>query len=144
MPVLTLPKQTHRGVPVKELMSFFRLLCLVSIFVSFQKVQAGDLEWSGKYTFEANHLENPELNTATKSVKDYGLSHLVLSPKIVASDGLIINARFDIFNNSGYQNSQMGQVWGHGVNTGANTNTNTSNSYSENQADETLKVSNYI
>ncbi len=73
---------------------------------------AGDFEWSGLYRFEANHIENSELNSDTDAFKDYGLHHLILKPKIVAADGLTIYGRFDILNNTELTNSVHGQIFG--------------------------------
>src|SRR3989344_5765070 len=77
-----------------------------------------DIEWSGVYRFEGNHLKNSELGDRGKEL-GYGLHHLVLRPKIVAGDGLTIQGQFNIFNDAtNYPNSQMGQVWGSGVRAG--------------------------
>jgi hypothetical protein len=109
-----------------------------------------DIEWSGVYRIEAININNPDLggkrfgdaNTHGKREQNYALSHLVLRPKIVASDGLTIYGQFDIFNNAAYPNSQLGQTWGSGVNTGtAPDSTGQSNTLSSNQKAESIQVS---
>lgn len=83
------------------------LVCRVSL--------AADLQWSGTYRFEGVSVINPDLTSQNRE-KNYLLHHLVLRPKIVASDGIIIHSRFDIFNNANsfHSNSQLGQFLGNG------------------------------
>jgi hypothetical protein len=76
---------------------------------------AADFEWSGTYRVEGNHIKNSELNGSRQL--DYGLHHLSLRPKIVAGDGITIFGQFELFNSNSYPNSQLGQVFGSGVNT---------------------------
>ncbi|MCB0377394.1 MAG: hypothetical protein KDD33_02790 [Bdellovibrionales bacterium] len=76
---------------------------------------AGDIKWSGTYRFEGTKVLNSDLSSNGPS-KGYMLHHLTLRPEIVAYDGLTIRSRFDIFNNSTFPNSQLGQVFGDGVN----------------------------
>lgn len=76
---------------------------------------AADFEWSGIYRVEGNHIKNSELNGGRQL--DYGLHHLSLRPKIVAGDGITIFGQFELFNSNSYPNSQLGQVFGSGVNT---------------------------
>jgi hypothetical protein len=70
---------------------------------------AADVTWGGTYRIEATKVSNPELSSA-KSNKAYILHHLVLSPKIIAADGLTIYSRMDFLNNSGFGITQSGQV----------------------------------
>lgn len=104
-----------------------------------------DIEWSGVYRIEANAIHNSDLGSKKRDL-DYGLHHLVLRPKIVAGDGLTIFGQFDVLNSAAYPNSQMGQVWGSGVNTAAqspsaDTTGPGSNVVSKTQKAETIEVS---
>lgn len=119
------------------------ILLLVCLFIP-TSVWAGDLEWSGLYRIEANHIKNSELNNS-KREKNYGLHHLILRPKIVAADGLTIYSQFNIFNispgaTSVYANSQMGQLWGNGVGDAAPSTDRDSNSLSQQQEAESIQV----
>jgi len=106
--------QTYRtGVMQKNSTIFITLSVLLSSLFLSSSVYAS-IEWSGLYRFEGNHIKNSELGSRGKELS-YGMHHLVLRPKIVAGDGIAIHSRFDIFNHDFYKNSQMGQVWGSGV-----------------------------
>ena len=73
---------------------------------------AADLNWTGLYRVEGVKVQNPELSSANKN-KAYILHHLILSPKIVAADGVTIYSKFDIFNNSDFgTDSQAGETLG--------------------------------
>ncbi len=103
-----------------------------------------DIEWSGIYRIEGNAIHNSELNDKGRDL-GYGLHTLLLRPKIVAGDGLTIQGQFNIFNSAGYPNSQLGQVWGSGVNNGSPQNSDNtgpnSNAVSDTQKAETIEVS---
>ncbi len=121
---------------------FITLIGLVATVLLSPVLYAGDIEWSGVYRIEGYHLKNSELRGSNKRELNYGLNHLVLRPKITAGDGLTIYGQFNIFNNSRYPNSQMGQVFGSGVgSTTPGTSVDDSNAISENQKAETLEVS---
>jgi len=117
-------------------------LCLLFTSLYFNSVHAGDIEWSGVYRFEGNHIKNPELSSRGKQL-DYGLNHLILRPKIVAGDGLTIYGQFHILNNATYPNSQMGMVWGGGVGTTgtAGTSAEDSSVMSDKQKSDEILVS---
>jgi hypothetical protein len=70
-----------------------------------------DLEWSGRYRVEGNYIKNYTLDSSAGVEDSYIIHHLIMEPKIVASDGLNIKARFDVFNNA-LNNDQHGQVFG--------------------------------
>jgi hypothetical protein len=72
---------------------------------------AGDLSWSGLYRTEGVFIRNPGLDSGQNLEDSYLTHHLILSPKIIPMDGVIIKARFDIFNNA-LGNNQIGQVMG--------------------------------
>ena len=118
-------------------------LLTASLFLN-STVNAGDIEWSGLYRIEGNRIENSELRGGRKRHLGYGLTHLVLRPKITAGDGLTIYGQFNIFNNpTDYPNSQMGQVFGSGVRTvakNATTSQNDSNAISRTQKAEAIDV----
>ncbi|MGZ3721465.1 MAG: hypothetical protein ACXVA9_00960 [Bdellovibrionales bacterium] len=129
-------------------------LLLATQFLNSSIASAGDIEWSGLYRIEGNSIQNSELrggerdgqpDSGKKKKLGYGLSHLVLRPKITAGDGLTIYGQFDIFNGAtDYANSQMGAMYGDGVRqTGAGTSTSAgnSNSLSRTQKAETIEVS---
>jgi hypothetical protein len=127
------------GVMQKNSIIFITLSVLASSLFLNSTAMAGDLEWSGLYRFEGNFLKNSELGSKGKELS-YGLHHLVLRPKIVAGDGLTIFGQFDILNNTGYPNSQMGQIWGGGIGTGVPTSANNSNSQGQTQEADTIQV----
>ncbi len=84
-------------------LSEFLSVVLIFLMVVLQSLlarqaNAGDLSWSGLYRVEAVKIKNAEL-TSDNNDKHYLLQHLLLSPKIVASDGITIYGRFDILNN---------------------------------------------
>ena len=103
---------------------------------------ASNVNWSGLYRIEGYSIKNSEFNSTGRQ-KDYGLSHLILEPNVVAADGIVIEGRFHIFNNSTYPNSQVGQVFGNGVGgtSASNTSFPGSSSTAQNQKEETLMVS---
>jgi hypothetical protein len=100
------------------------------------------MEWSGVYRVEAYNLKNTELSSRGREL-NYGLSHLVLRPKIVAGDGLTIFGQFDVFNSTAYPNSQLGTLWGAGVRTAAppTTSTDGSDVMSQTKSTQSLQVS---
>ncbi|MCB0347785.1 MAG: hypothetical protein KDD37_03075 [Bdellovibrionales bacterium] len=57
---------------------------------------ANSVDWSGVYRFESVYVKNIDTDSDSKN---YFLHHLVLKPKIIAADGLHIQARFDLLNN---------------------------------------------
>lgn len=123
--------------------------CLVASLMGLISLSANavDLDWSGLYRIEGVSIKNSELNGGRE--KAYALHHLILKPKIVAADGLTIHSRFDIFNYNNandpiYNNSQIGQVFGHGIGSSVTAPTqptsSNSNTFSNRQASETLEV----
>lgn len=118
-------------------------ICSAFIFILFSSsVLASNVNWSGLYRIEGYSIKNSELNSTGRQ-KDYGLSHLILQPKVVAADGLTISGRFHIFNSATYPNSQVGQIFGNGVGGTSATNTSFpgSSATAQNQKEETLTVS---
>ncbi len=125
-----------------SLVIFSTLSVLLSTLFINSTVFAGDIEWSGVYRIEGYDLHNTEMRSSNKKELAYGLSHLVLRPKITAGDGVTIYGQFDIFNNANYPNSQMGQTFGSGVRGAApSTSQDDSNTLSHNQKAETIEVS---
>ncbi len=119
-----------------------RLLICSLLLLSVQNVFARSIDWSGGYRIEYNEVDRPTLGSDDlKLRKSYGLNYLYLVPKIVASDGINITGRFDIFSNEidSYKNSQLGSLIGSGLsragkNNGANIN-------SQNQDASNIRVS---
>jgi hypothetical protein len=70
-----------------------------------------DLDWSGEYRFEGNFFKNLNLDKNSGIETSYLTHHLILQPKIIATDGLTIRSRFDVFNNSVPGNT-IGQTFG--------------------------------
>ena len=94
------------------------------------------IDWSGGYRLEYTEVDRPTLADG-KERKAYALNFLYLQPKILASDGINIISRFDIFANSkaAYKNSQLGSTFGTGIGASGN------NVTSENQDARLLQVS---
>ncbi len=95
-----------------------KILVAVITTVFTYQAYAGDINWAGRYRVESHLLKNPRLTSASND-HSYLNHHLVLSPHVIAADGITIHTRFDIFNNSDYPNSQFGQFFG-----GSGTTTN--------------------
>jgi hypothetical protein len=78
--------------------------------------QATSIDWAGGYRFEWTEVDRPSLTTPGQR-KAYGLHHLYLSPRIIASDGVNIYSKFHILGSqdSAYQYSQAGDIWGGGL-----------------------------
>ncbi|MGZ3691052.1 MAG: hypothetical protein ACXVAX_06100, partial [Pseudobdellovibrio sp.] len=87
---------------------------LILSLVMAQNAQAISIDWSGGYRIEYTDITNPTLNSDHPDPKTYGLQFLYLNSKIVASDGININARFDVMGSQtpGYENSQLGALLG--------------------------------
>lgn len=118
---------------------------ILGIFALFVGSAHGDIEWEGTYRFEGLMAQNPELAKENTETKAYMLHHLVLRPKITAYDGLTIHGRFDILNTDStqfpqYQNSQLGDFVGSGVNDGSPSNATDSNVLSDNQRSSMINV----
>ncbi len=90
-----------------QIASFF----LASSVIFSTNTFGADLQWSGRYRTEGIFLKNTTLDKNEGIEDSYLIHHLILEPKIIASDGLNIKARFDIFNNA-LGNDQRGQVFG--------------------------------
>lgn len=107
------------------------LILIVSFFS-----QANSLDWRGGYRFEFVEIDKPSLTNPSQK-KSYGLNYLYLAPRIVASDGINVVSRFEIFaNQDPYYNSYLGAQWG-GGNTSAG---NPGKSNSLGSASESLPV----
>jgi hypothetical protein len=119
-----------------------KILITLSVLASllFLNSAYADIEWSGVYRFEGNLINNSDLNDKHKELA-YGLSTLILRPKIVAGDGLTINGQFNILNNTAEPNSQLGAVMGGGVGTGTpTTSASNSSTLSQTMKNDTLSV----
>lgn len=97
-----------------------KILILLLSIASLQ-AQAISLDWTGGYRLEYTHIDCPTLGDPC-GTKSYGTNYLYLQPRVIASDGINIVGRFDIFGSEyeSYRNSQVGSFWGNGLNrTGA-------------------------
>ncbi|MFN7729620.1 MAG: hypothetical protein ACK5P7_10730 [Bdellovibrio sp.] len=112
----------------------------MSLFLT-QTAMAMAVDWSGTYRFEYTEIDKTNLS-AGGGRKSYLLSHLNLSPKIIAADGVHVVANFEVLGNANYPNSQVGQQFGSGANAGTATNMNgtSSNVTSQNQGSSNLQV----
>ena len=118
------------------------LICLIAV-MTVQKVFATSIDWSGGYRIEYTEIDRPTLAADdNKKRKAYGLNYLYLSPKLIASDGINIVSRFDVFSNdiNSYKNSQLGSQFGGGLTRASGTN-NGVNVNSETQDASLLRVS---
>ncbi len=115
--------------------------CFIGVLFGCFSALGMDLDWTGIYRIEGYHIVNSELSDKNRE-KSYGLHHLVLKPKIIAGDGITINARFDVFNSddSFLKNSQTGQVFGSGIGETSSTSSNNSNTLSRRQKSDSLQV----
>ncbi len=111
-------------------------LAAMLIIMMSASAQAANFQWNGRYNFEALAIDKPRLEDGTSS-KAYALHHLILRPKIVASDGFLIRSRFDILNQNGFTNSGLGQKLGVGPR-GAAAGGTTTDATNSNTAAQTL------
>lgn len=101
------------------------------------------LDWKGGYRFEYTEIEKPSL-TNPGLRKSFGTNYLYLSPKLIASDGVNIISRFEVFaSQDTYYNSYLGTIWGQGnSNTSAASGSpSKSNTLGRNSESLSLKVS---
>lgn len=118
----------------------FKLFAIGALVCAFaSNALAVDLSWSGRYRVEGILLKNPTLSSDSNLEKSYILHHLIMEPKIVPQDGLIIKSRFDIFNNLQGRN-QAGQMMGSYNNTNSTTTGDVGGSQTQTQEDEDLRV----
>ncbi len=89
----------------------FTLLIFFILTLATNAASAADLQWSGSYRAEGNYLKNFTFDNGAGKEASYMTNHLILSPKIVAMDGLNIYSRFDLLNNA-IQNNYSGQPLG--------------------------------
>src|ERR1017187_9626312 len=87
----------------------YAITLLVASFGSL--AQAASLEWEGRYRVEGTYIKNFTLDAHAGIENSFIVHHLILEPKIVVSDGLILKTRFDVANNN-LKNNQLGQVFG--------------------------------
>lgn len=119
----------------------FLALCVSVLGLVGANALAGDLEWSGVYRAEGYSLDTMNLDSSTAKRKEYGLHTLILRPKIVAADGLYLNAQLNVFNADDY--NQMGAYFGNGLGVGTPTSSQDSNTLQENQASEQLRLTHF-
>lgn len=116
---------------------------LISGLLVSQTAQAMNIDWSGLYRFEWVQIDRPSLSTPAQS-KYYGLNYLSLTPKILASDGVEVVSRIDLFSSQdpAYQYGQFGDIWGGGLpaNSTSNPDTSRNNAFSQTQGYSPAKV----
>jgi hypothetical protein len=103
-----------RGLMRKIVSNFMNLtahalMLSVAVLCLGSTARAADITWGGTYRVEGIKLINPELSS-DKSDKSYILNHLILSPKIVAADGVTIFGRLDVLNDPNFGINSAGQV----------------------------------
>lgn len=123
----------------KKAFHFASIHSLISILAITFSLSAqafvGDVEWTGFYRIEGNTINNPLLTKESTSRKEYGVHHLVLSPRIVAADGAYINTKFNVFNSQRGGN-QLGSIWG-------DADTSNSTTLSRSQAHQSFRLSQF-
>ncbi len=94
---------------------FIQFVVGLSFLVS-NVAQATSIDWSGGYRIEWMELDRPTLASPGQR-KSYGLHHMYLAPRVIASDGINIYSKFHILSSqdSAYQYSQAGDIWGGGL-----------------------------
>ena len=120
---------------------FVYLSLIISTLTATSDALALSIDWTGGYRLEYTEIDRPSLADA-KERKAYGLNFLYLQPKILASDGINIVSRFDVFSNAhpAYKNSQLGSTFGSGLSPSGST-TNGANVTSENQDASLMRIS---
>lgn len=111
-------------------------LILILVALVGAKAQAISVDWFGTYRFEYVDLSSTSLADPVNK-KAYALNSLILSPKIIAVDGINIVSNFEVLSNNLYPGSQTGQPWGLGVNT---TTTKNSNVLAKSQGGSSIEV----
>ncbi len=116
-------------------------LFFITLVFSVVNAHAVSMDFTGTYRFEWTEIDRPSLTTPYER-KAYGMNYLGLNGKIIASDGVNIHTKFDVFSNSdqAYQNTQHGQQWGSG-NSSASTYPSNSNATSKSPDSQFMKVS---
>lgn len=92
------------------------ILLLTALFAATPSAFAMSIDWAGLYRIEWNQINKPSLGSPDMT-KAYGLHSLQLSPKIVASDGVNIAAKFNVLGSQdpSYSHEQFGELWGAGI-----------------------------
>ena len=116
------------------------VLFIITIFFSFV-ANAGDIEWSGLYRMEGTVINNAILDGTHKKTKEYGLHNLILRPRIVAADGLYIDAQFGVHEKP--VGNQMGAYLGEGPGNGTGADINNSNASAERTSSTEVRISQF-
>jgi hypothetical protein len=91
-------------------LSPFTAVLVAGLFVGFSSsAHSADLTWNGTYRAEAVKIRGAEM-TSDNTDKSYLLHHMVLSPKLVAADGITIFGRLDILNDPTFGIDSQGRV----------------------------------
>ncbi|MBX3016662.1 MAG: hypothetical protein KF767_02140 [Bdellovibrionaceae bacterium] len=91
--------------------TWFRNSLLALLTMATTTAQALSLDWTGHYRFEYTQIESTTLGNP-KNPKAYFLHNLVLSPRVIAADGIEVVAQFSVLGNANYPGSMAGQSFG--------------------------------
>lgn len=98
----------------KVLVAARQCLGLFLVLLGFAiPANALSIDWSGHYRFEYTEINSTSL-AEPGNRKAYVLHNLVLSPKIIAADGIEVVSQFSILGNPDYPGTQAGQAFGIG------------------------------
>lgn len=100
---------SHRPVAQVALRSLSLALAQILALGLVNSAQGADITWGGNYRVEAVKIGNPELSS-NNTDKSYLLHHMVLNPKIIATDGVTIYGRLDVLNSPTFGINSYGQV----------------------------------
>lgn len=92
----------------------FRATVIMTAMILSSTVNAMSLDWTGHYRFEAVQIDSTSLGDP-KNTKSYLLHNLVLSPRVIAADGIEVVSQFSVLGNADYPGSMAGQSFGVGV-----------------------------
>jgi hypothetical protein len=116
---------------------------LIWTMIFAMPAHAVDLTWGGTYRAEAVSVQNSGLNQDAEFDKSYLLHHLILTPKIVAADGLTLYGRVDIFNSRYYRNTAMGEFFGGAPATGYAEGPSTTAATAQRQQNDWVQISHF-
>lgn len=124
---------TSSNTPIWIRNALFALLAAVAALPA----HALSLDWTGHYRFEYTQIDSTTLGDP-KNPKAYFLHNLVLSPRVIAADGIEVVGQFSVLANADYPGSMAGQRFGIGVNSAGGTAG--SNVLGRNAASSSLEV----
>lgn len=114
----------------------FRAAVTLTAMILSTTAHALSLDWSGHYRFEAVQIESTTFANP-KNPKSYLLHNLVLSPRIIAADGIEVVSQFSVLGNADYPGSMAGQGFGQAA---PRKSANSNNSMSKSSGASNLEV----